>query len=173
MKKYIVILFILTFCAGIVYAAHEKTVPDPYREIQKHMPKAAAGDLRYHITIHKPYQNWALWPGKGKLYKGKEPHGSLLTTYVNEVALDSIKKAQGMTDRAMIVKENYDANKKLMAVTVMYKVKGYNPEGGDWFWAKYDPKMEIQAEGKVKECMDCHGTVKDNDYIFTGKVAGK
>ncbi|MBI4698836.1 MAG: cytochrome P460 family protein [Nitrospirae bacterium] len=155
----------------VAYAGHEAVLHQ--RTISSHMPWADAGDIRYHITIHMPYHKWDKWPGKGEMYKGREPHGSLLTTFVNKNALDSIKKVKGMADEAMIVKENYDQNKALMAITVMYKVKGYNPEGGDWFYAKYDPEFNILAEGKVKECMDCHGTVKDNDYLFTGKVTGK
>ncbi|RJQ18655.1 MAG: hypothetical protein C4560_07065 [Nitrospiraceae bacterium] len=137
------------------------------------MPRPSAGDLRYHMTIHKSYREWAEWPGKGKMYKGREPHGAFLTTYVNETALDSIKKAKGMAEHSIIVKENYDPGKKLTAVTVMYKVKAYNPEGGDWFWVKYDPDFNVLGEGKIKACLDCHGTVKDNDYIFTGKVTEK
>ncbi len=173
MKKYFVILLTLLIVsiAFISYAGHERVVP--YESVLKHMPWASGGDLRYHITIHKPYHKWAMWPGKGEMYKGKEPHGAFLTTYVNENALDSIKKMNGMTEHAIIVKENYSPNKELMAITVMYKVKGYNPEGGDWFWAKYDPKFNILAEGKVKECIDCHASEKNNDYIFTGKVTGK
>lgn len=174
MKKYTTILLTVVFVVSavfIAYAAHERVIP--YESVIKHMPWPAAGDLRYHITIHKPYDKWALWPGKGEMYKGKEPHGALLTAYVNEIALDSISKMKGMAEHSMIVKENYTPNKELAAITVMYKVKGYNPDGGDWFWAKYDAKFNILAEGKVKDCMDCHNSMKDNDYIFTGKVTGK
>ncbi|RJQ48348.1 MAG: hypothetical protein C4538_03980 [Nitrospiraceae bacterium] len=158
-----------------VYAVHPDTSPKvfPYESVLKHIPWAAGGDVRYHITIHKPYREWAKWPGKGELYKGTEPHGALLTTYVNETALGSITKGKGMEDGSIIVKENYDTNKKLTAVTVMYKVKDYNPSGNDWFWAKYDDKFNILDEGKVNACIGCHGKVKDNDYIYTGKVTGK
>lgn len=86
---------------------------------------------------------------------------------------DAHEKLIEALNGAIIVKENYDKNKKLMAVTVMYKVKNYNPGGGDWFWVKYDADFEILEEGKIKGCIDCHGTVKENDYIFTGKVTGK
>ena len=176
MKKYVVILSVVFVVIAVVaaYDGHpQETTILPYESVIRHMPWAGGGDVRYHITIHKPYKKWATWPRKGKMYKGKEPHGAFLTTYVNEMALDSINKAQGMADRSIIVKENYDNNKQLTAITVMYKIKGYNPDSGDWFWAKYDPKFNILAEGKVKDCLDCHGTVKDNDYIFTGKVMGK
>jgi hypothetical protein len=28
---------------------------------------------------------------------------------------------------------------ELKAITVMYKIKDYNPADGDWFWVKYSP----------------------------------
>jgi len=175
MKKYVAVLSAVVFIivAVAAYCVEQQPPVFPYESVLKHMPWAAGGDVRYHITIHKPYTKWAKWPGKGKMYAGKEPHGAFLTTYVNEAALDSIKKLNGMADKSIIVKENYDAKKTLMAITVMYKVKGYNTDGGDWFWAKYDPKFNILAEGKVEDCLKCHGSVKDNDYIQTGKVTGR
>jgi hypothetical protein len=75
-----------------------------------------------------------------------------------------------MVNNSIILKENYAPNKKLMAVTVMYKVKGYNPNDGDWFWVKYDRNFKVLSEGKVPDCLGCHRTVKNNDYLFTGKV---
>ena len=178
MKKYVAVLSAVVFVIVAVaasYAQHsEEHVPVfPDESVIRHIPWAAGGDVRYHITIHKPYKKWATWPGKGKMYLGKEPHGAFLTTYVNEAALGSIKKLNGMADKSIIVKENYDSNKTLMAITVMYKVKDYNKDGGDWFWAKYDPKFNILAEGKIEDCLKCHGSMKDNDYIFSGKVTGK
>ena len=180
MKKFSVVLAAVLFIAGmaiIAYAEHERIIP--YESTFGHyetMPMVGAGDLRHYITSHRPYKTdkeFALWPGKGKQYKGTEPHGSLLTTYVNERALKSIKSGKGMANNSIIIKENYAPNKKLVAITVMYKVKGYNPEGGNWYWAKYDTEFNPLADGKVKGCLTCHGTVKDNDYVFTGKVTGK
>ncbi len=176
MKKKITIiatfLFILSG-AIIAHAGHESMVI-PYEGIifgeKTMMPIPSAGDVRQHIIGHSPYKTWYKWPGKGALYTGKEPHGALLTTYVNDIALDSIKEMKGMKNNAIIVKENHAPNKKLVAVSVMYKVKGYNPEGGDWFWAQYDANFNVLSEGKAKACLDCHGTAKNNDYIFTGDV---
>jgi hypothetical protein len=28
----------------------------------------------------------------------------------------------------------------------------------------------VQASGKVKGCIDCHGKMKENDFVWTGKV---
>ena len=137
------------------------------------MPAADAEKLHQYLTKDKPYTEWKLWPGKGKLYKGTEPHGALLTTYVNDVALKSIKDKKGMKDGSIIVKENYMPDKMLAAVTVMYKVKGFNPEAGDWFWMKYAPDGKIEASGKtgmVDMCIGCHAKEKGNDYLFSGKV---
>lgn len=69
---------------------------------------------------------------------------------------------------AILVKENYGKDKKnLLAITPMYKVKGFNPEGDDWYWVKYEPDGKIVTEGKPKGCIDCHEVVKDNNWIFT------
>jgi hypothetical protein len=55
----------------------------------------------------------------------------------------------------------------------MYKIKGYNPEGEDWFWAEYSPDGKIIVSGKVEKCLNCRSTNKANDYIMTGKMTGK
>lgn len=71
-----------------------------------------------------------------------------------------------MPDGAIIVKENYGPDQqKLVAVTPMYKVEGYNPDAGNWFWAKYAPDGSVQAAGKVDSCIECHKTA--DDYRFT------
>ncbi len=176
MKKHAAVLLTVVFVLGVVliaYAGHEMVVPyeSLYFGTKDVNPRPEAGDLRHHILSQNPYKKkFKLWPGKGEQYKGTEPHGSLLTTYVNKRALKSIKKKKGMANNSIIIKENYTPNKKLVAVTVMYKVKGYNPSDGDWYWVKYDENFDVLAEGKVKGCLKCHSTVKDNDYIFTGKV---
>ncbi len=134
------------------------------------MPAPNAEAVWKYMTKEHPYTSWDLWPGKGKLYKGTEPHGALLTTYVNKAAFKSASKKTGMADGSLVVKENYMPDKKLAAITIMYKIKEYNPAGGDWFWAKYLPDGKIEASGKVDMCIGCHGTKKGNDYIMTGPV---
>ena len=130
-------------------------------------------DLRKLIYEQTPYQEWSLWPGKEKLYKGTEPHGVYITVYVNDTALESIKNVKGMADNSIVLKENYTADKQLASVTVMQKVKSYNPEGGDWFWVKFSPDSKVTDEGKVIMCLGCHTGAKANDYIYTGKVTAK
>lgn len=117
------------------------------------------------------YQGWQLWPGKKELYKGSHPHGALLTTYVSKGAYQAIEAKSGsIPSGEFVVKENYTPDKKLAAITVMYKQAGYNAEGGDWFWLKYAPDGTIQKEGKVGGCIGCHSAVKGNDWLFIGPV---
>ena len=69
-----------------------------------------------------------------------------------------------------IVKENYSPEKKLAAITVMYRITGFDPKADDWFWLKYGPDGTIMKEGKVGGCINCHSDVKDNDWLFTGPI---
>jgi hypothetical protein len=132
------------------------------------MPAAEGKAMHEYITKVNPYEKWSMWPGKEKLYPGTEPHGALLTTYVNEAALKGIKEQGGkLPDGAIVVKENYMPDKKLAAVTVMYKKTGYNPQAGDYFWLKFTPDGKIEAEGKVEMCIGCHRAAQRGDFLFT------
>ena len=155
----ILAISLVTGTAGLVLAADES------------LPAADGKAVYTYITKDNPYQDWALFPGKGKFYKGQHPHGALLTTYVNKVALDGINQRVGtLADGAIVIKENYMPDKTLGAVTVMYRVNGYDPEAGDWFWAKYNADGAIAKEGKVAGCIGCHTAAINNDWIFTGPV---
>jgi hypothetical protein len=121
-----------------------------------------------HITKTDSYLGWGFWPGHYGMYPGKSPHGAYLKIYANGIALKAAREGKPMPQGAIIVKENYRKDKKtLMAVTPMYKVKGYNPSGGDWFWGKYGPDGKVLAAGKPKGCISCHGVQKSKDWLFT------
>lgn len=134
-------------------------------------PDADGAALWTFLVSDDPYEQWELFPGTTEQYEGKEPHGALLTTYVNDEAKDSIDGKEGMMeDGSIIAKQNYTPDGTLDAITVMYKVEGYNADVGDWFWVKYKPGGEIEAEGKVDGCIGCHSDKKDNDYIWTADI---
>lgn len=130
-------------------------------------PAKMASDLWNKIQGDKYRENWKLWPGKGKFYEGTEPHGMLLTTYVNEAAYNAVeKKEKELPDGSIVIKENYMPDKTLGAITVMQKIQGYNPEAGDWFWVKFlpdgNPEMaemdgkSMPVAGKFPMCIACH-----------------
>ena len=162
--KRCLILSVLLLLAGTgkVPAAHHGT--------SGNLP-AASGKAVIKYLNQLDYRSWQLWPGKTELYHGRHPHGAFLTTYVSKGAYQAVEdKAGGIPSGEFVVKENYTPEKTLDAITVMYKLAGYNAEGGDWFWLKFAPDGTIQKEGKVGGCIGCHAAVKDNDWLFTGSV---
>jgi hypothetical protein len=132
--------------------------------VMAEMPGADPKELWEHITKTSPYPQWKFWDDHKGMLEGNEPHGSLHKVYVNDKAYAS--HSTPIEYGAIVVKENYNKKKKLMAITVMYKVNGYNPEVGDWFWARYTPKGKAKPYGKPKGCVGCHSANADNDFIF-------
>lgn len=130
-------------------------------------PDPTAEAVWAHIQ-EAEYDTWTLWPDKGELYPGTEPHGMLLTTYLNGPAADALASGAGtMPDGAIVVKDNYAPDSTLAAHTVMYKVDGYDPEHADWFWAKYGADGEVQASGRIASCAECHAQASAEDYLVT------
>lgn len=131
-------------------------------------PKPTAADVWQHLERANYRKSWKFWPGKDAFYKGQEPHGMLLTTYVNPIAHEALAhKAARMPTGSVIVKENYMPDRQLGAVTVMYKAPaGYNPEHNDWFWMKRLPDGKVEASGRVADCQSCHGA-SQRDYLLT------
>lgn len=128
-------------------------------------PVAADGDaLCQYILKTSPYQKWKFWPDHVGLQEGDAPHAPQHKVYVNQLGLEA--KSVPFPYGTIVVKENIGDDNTVKALTVMYKSEGFNPEGGDWFWAKYSPTGSIESAGKVESCLECHAAVEDNDYIF-------
>ncbi len=137
-------------------------------DMPEFLPPPDGEALWAYISEANPYLGWGMWPGYPGIYPGKSPHGAYLKLYANSLALKAAREGKPMPYGAILAKENYGKDQKtLMAITPMYKVKGYNPEAGDWFWVKYGPHGKVLAEGKVKGCIDCHNFKKAQDFIFT------
>jgi hypothetical protein len=114
---FITMVFLFGLCTS-VFAIHE-TIP---AETQVTLPGANAADLYAYIVKSDPYTKWQLWPGKGKQYTGTEPHGSLLTTYLNDCF--QFSKKDCTTDghyRPRII------CCKGIFLPCLYKIRGYNP----------------------------------------------
>jgi hypothetical protein len=127
-----------------------------------------AQELWQELQSANYVDSWETIPGKGTMYKGQGPHGTLLSTYLNPEAAGAMQSASGdMPASAIILKENYMADETLAALTVMYKVVGYDPARNDWFYVKYQADGTIDAAGTPGGCLSCHGAVRSNDYIFS------
>jgi len=126
-------------------------------------PSVDGAALWERITVLSPYKGWDQFPDHMGMQEGSAPHGPKHIVYVSRPGL---VKGHPKPDGTVIVKENYTPDEKLAAITVMYKVKGYNPEAGDWFWVKYAPDGTVGKEGKPKGCISCHSGNDDNDFIM-------
>ncbi len=133
------------------------------------MPAPDANAVWAYIAETQPYTQWQPWPGKPDMYPGQSPHGAYLKLYVNPAAMQALQAGNTtMPDRAILVKENYAADQStLVAITPMYKIDGYNPSAGDWFWAKYGPEGQVMTAGKVDSCIECHQKAEGDDWLFT------
>lgn len=124
----------------------------------------SAADLWQIIGQDKPYAEYGFWSGLEGIMKGQSPHGALVRTFVNDHALNP--GLEGYPYGSIIVKENFMADTTLAKLTVMYKVKDYNPEAGDWFWAVYGPDGTAEMEGKIQSCISCHGMHQGDDFVL-------
>ncbi|MCP5114093.1 MAG: cytochrome P460 family protein [bacterium] len=120
---------------------------------------------------------------------GQTPHGMVIETLFDNV------KVKGHSGQ-VVVKRNYggpdvtpskvSANRGqyLKAVTVMFKREsGFDPDNGDWFWAKYLPDGSLDkhpkgmllagrvAKGMKEGCIACHTAAGGGDYLFLNDAA--
>ena len=121
------------------------------------------------------YRNWAPVAGTtGDYQRGNSPHGSWVRVYLNRSAIGARKELPPYG--SILVKENYDGDRQLSAITVMYRSRNCAPECNDWFWIKYRPDGEVEEAstadgsqplaGRVQSCIDCHQHADGDDYVF-------
>ena len=125
-------------------------------------------------------------PGQvvSKTYTGQHPHGVVLDTIEGMMTMGAhtgpviIKRNYG-GDGATVASVANDPEKYLGAVTVMYRREaGYDPDNGNWFWAKYKPDGSLDtnpkgmqlagrvAKGADKGCIVCHRAAPGGDMVF-------
>lgn len=131
---------------------------------QKPPPLPQAMALWDYITKVSPFSKWGQWPDYQGVQRSSSPHGPYNRLYVNRAGLSSSKAP--FNYGTIQVKVSLTTRGKPKDVMVMYKVKGYSPAAGDWFWAMYTPQGRPLAAGKLAGCIRCHAAFKDNDYVL-------
>lgn len=109
-------------------------------------------------------ETWELFPGTSSLHFGAEPHGMLLTTYANPVAMEALERAApSMPAGAGILVEDYLADSTLSTLSVMLRVD--DPDSGpvEWRFARFAPTGEFEA-GSMEGGRSCH--VLEPDLVF-------
>jgi len=116
-------------------------------------------------TSIEGHREWGFFDDHPGVMKGKSPHGKYVATYINNVARgNQADPPYG----SILVKENYSSDDPadLGGYTVMERIEGYDPENGDWFWARFDAKGKQTHSGKVAMCFDCHFDADGDDFVF-------
>ncbi|MBN1678852.1 MAG: cytochrome P460 family protein [Anaerolineae bacterium] len=142
------------------------------------LPDANGASVLDYVINQNPYVEWKTWPAdrwtdfSGVIQSGA-PHGETVRIFVNDIALDAAAaEFDGVLPYgSIVVKENYggtvDEPGDVMALTIMYKVEGYNPDAGDWFWIKANGDgSAIDAEGMVEGCIGCHSQDGNADFML-------
>ena len=116
------------------------------------------------LSAERYRETWELLPGTLPLHPGTEPHGALLTTYANPVAMEAIERAAPtLPPGAAIAVEDYLADSTLGSISVMVRVDDPDPDSAEWRFARFGPAGEIEA-GPVDSCRSCH--VLEPDLVF-------
>lgn len=120
-----------------------------------------------HINSNGSYTKLPYWPGHDGMYPGQAPHGTYHKIFINHTLHSSLPLSnKRVPNGSIVIKENYNANKKLSAITLMAKVEGFDTEHNDWYWVKYNNNGKVLAEGSPTGCINCHEPMKTNDYII-------
>ena len=149
-------------------------VSDAQAQSGTRVGKQAHYDVLWSWVQRNNYKQWNGGDGQApEFQEGESPHGALIKTYASAVAATNLKN---LPNGSVIVKENYSPDKKLMAITVMHRSKGYDPQHGDWYYAKYMPNGKIAKTppelksmpiaGKFMKCVECHSGAEGGDFAF-------
>jgi hypothetical protein len=148
----------ILLAAALVIVAGRSPVRSVAAGLQAKLPGADAQQLWQYISKENDYKSWKNLPGQATkfVHVNEKPHGDWVAVYLNGEAYDSVNNPSNpfqMKYGSIIVKENYSLLKGdpinqpplnavpvgLTALTVMYKIKGYQrvPGEEEWFWVMY------------------------------------
>jgi hypothetical protein len=116
--------------------------------------------------------NWARWPGHEQEFKrGSSAHGAYVKIFVNQTVEND---TDGLPTESVLIKENYNAEKELVAITPMYRVGNeFDAANNNWYWVKYKPDGSLferngkPISGRVDSCINCHRSAGGGDYVFS------
>jgi hypothetical protein len=139
-------------------------------------PTVDAEALWRHINHEDNFRQWGSWQEFEGREKSYMPYGFFRRVYVNAKAMKA--KGNPLPPGSIMVWEGYGMDDNTYAPTdevvaygVMYKVPGFNPNAGDWFWARYSGAGKVLEAGALNKCIDCHDTARDNDWVEDHKLA--
>ena len=116
------------------------------------------------------FQGWGQYAGWDGVVQSDAVHGDYVSIWINEAALSALTNGETIPDGGILVKESFmdSEGATLKDITVMKKVDGYNPEGGNWYWGQYLGDGTVETAGSPTMCTGCHAS--GADYVrFIGE----
>ena len=126
---------------------------------------------RYVAKPGAAYNTWKVLASENADEGVANPHGKTSRTYADKSAADD---PMNLPIGSILVREDHDENGKRQSISVIYRVKDYDKDHGNWYWLKYlengavvrGPDNKVVA-GKVTSCIECHAKAKDKDFVFS------
>ena len=136
----------------------------------------SAAKLFTMITETDPYEAWAQFPEVEGIIESAAPHGPMARIFINSIVEAALNDFTGrLPVGSVIVKENLgeSTSEKADALTIMWKVEGFDPGNNDWFWTNVTPSGNVNAEGSIEGCLSCHSGSRDNDFVFVHQFSSE
>lgn len=174
------IMFCLIATAGILLLAQSAAMPqgsgssrsDPARATRPQTPEEFYDTFwRYLVKKDAAYNTWKVLEHEPPKDDSDNPHGRVSRTYANEIAS---KDPANLPLGSILVREDYDDKRKRQSVSILYRVKDYDKEHGNWYYLRFNENGTVaRAEdkkalaGKVTSCIECHAKAGGKDYVFS------
>lgn len=149
---------------------------DPPRATRPQTPEEFYSSFwSFIVKKDAAYNTWNVIKLETSAEGVENPHSTTSQTYANKVAADDSKE---LPMGSILIREDYDANRKRQSISVMYRIKDYDKDHGNWYWIKYLENGTVARgsdnkpiAGKVASCIECHGKASGKDFVFSNDVA--
>ncbi|MFA9459893.1 cytochrome P460 family protein [Thiohalorhabdus sp. Cl-TMA] len=163
-------VLLLAACAG-------KEAPEP-NPLGPPVPETVQPEKIWNYLEGSDYRRF--WPAqsvvKPGIHRGREPHGPLIDTFLNDTA-DNARPLgkEPLPPGSVVVLENHTTEPHVYSIDVMIKVKGHNPATNDWAFMRFSPGGEVlvsdreaqrKARKKNRGCIHCHSYTESTDFLF-------
>jgi hypothetical protein len=119
--------------------------------------------------IQTLFQNYKNFPALNQALRRSGPHGNVMVrTHLDTAAMATLNnKSYPYANGAEIVKQSHrTADGPIETVYMMKKIAGYDPDNGDWFYARTNAEGTVADRGRIQMCISCHKGASNKDYVY-------
>ena len=120
-------------------------------------------DTEHASRLMKAYKGYT--KTNATAFKSKA-HKAMVHNWVNQAGLEAFQSGKGNYPvGSVIAKEGWKKNKLATVFLMEKRAKGYDADGGDWWYGTVTAKGKVKNAGKVSSCAGCHVDA-GNDYVY-------